>query len=395
MKRLQLLFLFCITIVGCAPMHMDIADFDDITYTIIKEDDVDFSMTPLFDPTLGDLSKYFFFVDKDLIFRAAAIEYETVLPDNVTKVKASGVIYHPINRKSRGVFDVMPIAHLTSGVSASDVLYSIEGVLAFEGYTIIMPDLIGFGSSSNHPMTFLIAESTGRVSYDMHRAAAKYLWDRFNYLLPVETIIMGYSLGGSSALAAQKYFETHHSQTVKVKEVYASSGVYDMQVAFESFAKSGISEFVAIPNTIYALNHYYNLGLDFDNIFIGTLRDNFEKWLFGPEKLKAQEMIDKLGKEIKYYMHPDFFKSWEEQKGTEFGKLHDAMIENSISRDWKPKAPITITHCVSDTYVPLENAEAAVKSFRNAGANVSFTIYPGTHNTVGYLYFLRMILSFI
>jgi hypothetical protein len=206
---------------------------------------------------------------------------------------------------------------------------------------------------------------------------------------------MGYSLGGSAALATQKYYETHHANTLKVTEVFASSGVYDLPAGFEAFAKTGISEYVAIPSTIYALNYYYNLNLDFDKIFIGKLRGNEDSWLFGPDRLKAQHLINELGREIKNYMHPDFFKTKEEQKGTEFEKLHDVMVENSVSQGWKPKAPIYMTHCFDDTYVPIECAEKALKNFRRSGANVSFFSYPGDHLTVGYLFFLRQILHFI
>ena len=397
MKRFFSILLLGSLLACCT--KMDSIDLNGVFYEVINDDDVDFSMTPLFDPTLGDLSKYFFFIDKDIIFRAAAIKYKTVLPDNTTEVWASGVVYHPINKKSRGVIDFMPTAHLERGGAGSELLYAIEGVLAFQAYTIIMPDLIGCGISDNHPMPFLMVENTGRVSYDMRQAAAKYLLEEFGYELPAETVIMGYSLGGSAALATQKYYETHHANTIKVEKVFASSGVYDLPVAFEAFSKSGLSEYVAIPSTIFGLNHYYNLNLDYTKIFIGELKDNLindnGSWLFGPGRLKAQQIINKLGRHIDNYMHPDFFLSWEDQKSTEFGKLHNVMIENSISRGWRPKAPIYMTHCFEDTYVPLECAEAAIANFRKAGANVSFFSYPGTHNTVGYLFFLNLILSHI
>jgi len=384
-------------LIGCTPL--DSIDIEDVWYRVLDENYVDFSMAGRFDPALGDRSKYFFFVDKSLLIRVTAIEYETVLPDNKTPVIASGVLYHPLNKKSRGVFDLMPTARLGAGVAGSEMLYAIEGVLAFKSYTILMPDFIGSGSSDYLPMPFLMVENTGRVAYDMRRAAAKYLWDKYRYTFPVETRIMGYSLGGAAALATQKYYEKHHANTIKVKEVFTGSGVYDLPVAFEAFAKSGISEFVAIPSAIYGLNHYYNLNLDFTKIFTGNLISKNghlkEDWLFGPHRLSAPGLTYELGREVRNYMHPDFFKSMEEQKGTEFEKLHQAFMENSISEGWRPKAPINMIHARLDACVPVECTETAVKKLRKAGANISFMIYPGNHVSVGILYFLRLILSFI
>jgi len=230
----------------------------------------------------------------------------------------------------------------------------------------------------------------------MRRAAAQYLWDEFRYVFPAETIIMGYSLGGSAALATQKYYETYHANTVKVKEVYASSGAYNLEVAFEAFAKTGFSDYPAIPSIILAFKHYYfddrGLELDLTQIFKGDLLANYKDWYSG--KYKSVEIMEMLGTDLHAYLHEDFFKPLDQQNET-LKSLHPHLKENSLTEGWRPQAPIYLTHAKDDTFVPTECAEVAVKNLRRAGANISYISYPGTHNTVGYLWFIRSLLRFL
>ena len=393
MKRTLFSIFFGFALAGCTDIHMDHIEF--INYSIVKHETADYSDLDNFNPLLGDFKDFLFFLDKKLIFRVAALSYPTIDP-NGKPVTASGLVFHPVNRKSKGVIDFMPTAHMDSEGGGTDELYAIEGILILMGYTVIIPDLLGSGISKHLPIPFLFAENTGRVAYDMRRAAAQYLWDEFRYPFPSETIIMGYSLGGSAALAAQKYYETHHSNTVKVKEVYASSGAYDLQVAFEVFAKTGFSDYPAIPNIILGFKHYYfderGETLDLTQIFTGDLLANYTHWYNGI--YTSPEIMEMLGTDLHAYLHEDFFKPYEQQNAS-IQSLYPFLKENSLTEGWRPKAPIYMTHANVDTYVPTECAEAAVRSFRRAGANVSYISYPGTHLTTGYLWFIRAILHFL
>ena len=389
MKNTHIFLILGMALIGCTPMDR----MESISYRVFEYVESDFTELNKLNPFLGDFTDLLFFMDKSLIFSITALEYETVDPFGNT-VTASGLVYHPINKKSRGVIDFLPTAHLEKTGGGTDEIYAIEGVLILLGYTIIMPDLLGSGKSKDIPIPFLMVENTGRVTYDMRRAAARYLWDQFEYVIPSETIIMGYSLGGSAALATQKYYETNYAHTVKVKEVYASSGTYDLPAAFEAFAQTGVSEYAAIPNVIVAFNHYYDLRLDLSQIFKDvlldpTIRNNF---LYGEYNSSAQGRI--LGHDLHLYMHDDFFKPLEEQN-EELQKLYPYLVKNSTTEGWRPQAPIYMTHATPDTYVPVECAEAAVKKLRRAGANISFMTYPGDHLTVGYLFFLRSIFHFL
>jgi len=384
MKNYHFLILLGFALACCTPMET--YEPDPVYYKVLRWENTSLSDLGKFDDGLEDYLPVLFFLDKDLIFRITALEYDTVDPNGVP-VKASGLVFHPLNRKSKGVVDAMPIARLgQSGVSVA--MYAAEGLVALTGYTVILPDLLGFGVSQKEGVwpPFLMSENTGRVTYDMRCAAARYLWDEFRYSLPEETVIMGYSLGGSAALATQKYYETYHSNTIKIKEVHAGGGAYDLPAAFAAFAQTRFSDFAAIPNTILAFNHYYHdLQLDFKQIFTGYLLENYEQWNEGAYK--------NIEDDISTYMHPDFFKPFDQQND-EFKRLHTYLIENSVSEGWCPKAPIYLSHAKTDAHVPVEAAEAALKKLRKAGGNISLLTYPGDHDSVGYTFILRLLIHF-
>ena len=377
----------------CAPDYFDKIEY--LEYSIVKQDVVDYAHLDKLNPILGDFKDFLLFLDKKLIFRVAALSYPTVDP-NGKEVIASGLVFHPVSKKSKGVIDFMPTAHMDSEGGGTDELYAVEGILILMGYTVIIPDLLGSGISKDMPIPFLFAENTGRVAYDMRRAAAQYLWDEFRYQIPSQTIIMGYSLGGSAALAAQKYYETRHSNRVKVKEVYASSGAYDLEIAFKVFAKTGFSDYPSIPNIILGFKHYYfderGQTLDLSQIFTGELLANYANWFGGT--YTSPEIMEMLGSNLHAYLHEDFFKPYEQQNPA-FQSLYPYLKENTLIEGWSPKAPITMTHATVDSYVPTACADAAVKNFRRAGTNISYITYPGNHLTTGYLWFIRSIFHFL
>ena len=389
MKHIPVFLPLVLFIIGCTPM--DMFQMEPIEYSVIKYETSDLSSAKQIDSALVSYLKFLPFLDKNLIFRVAAISYPTVDP-NGKQVVASGLVFHPINKKSRGVIEIMPSAHIDSEGGGTDKLSAIEGVFVLDGYTMIIPDFIGSGISKDLVLPLLMVENTGRVAWDMRRAAAQYLWDEFRYAIPVETVVMGYSLGGFSALATQKYYEAHYSNIVKIKEVYAGGGIYDLPVAFTAFAQSGFTTYPAIPKIILGFNHYYNLNLDFSKVFKGELLANYQEWYNG--KYKSDEVMERIGTNMRGYLHEDFFKPFDQQN-IELKKLHICLEENSVSDGWRPKAPIYMMHAQEDSLVPIENVLATVKKLRRAGANISFISYPGGHYTVGYLYFIRYLLQFL
>ena len=395
MKHNFFIFLSSALFFGCTSLSMDKVEY--ANYSILHSEDSGFFDIGKFGTHdvgilgLDNHTELLFFLDKNITYRAAVIKYMTEDPDG-NPIEASGLVFHPLNKKSKGVVVSLPTARIGS-VGPSDEIFAIEGVMVYRGYTVIMPDLLGFGvSKGSTKAPFLMTHNTGKVTYDMHRAAAQYLWDTFAYSIPSKTTIVGYSLGGSAALSVQKYYETYQSHSIKVKEVHAGGGAYDLPTAFSVFSQTRYSEYPSIPKTILTFDHFYHLNIDFEKVFVGELLNNYQDWYSGIYSIA--ELMERLGSNIESYMHPDFFKPMGQQN-EEFEKLYPYLVENSVSMGWSPKAPVYLIHAKNDTYVPVECAQVAVRNFRRSGSNVSFTIYPSNHLLIGLFYFFETLLRYL
>jgi len=386
----KLLLLLLPLLAACQPMPpMDAMDpmEEGCLNSILRTEQIGFSDISKLSFNM-DVSSVLFFVDKSITIHAAAISYHTVDP-NGNPVVASGMVYYPLNRPSKGVIEFMPMAVLSKDQGPTDQFYAAEGLPAYLEHTVIVPDLLGFGASKDVEYPYLMVENTGRVAYDLRRAAAEYLWQTFQYKLPSETVLAGYSLGGFASLAAQKYYETHHANTVRIKKVFSGGSVYDFSIVLNTFAKTGKSDHPSIPYVIKAYNHYYGLNLDLTKIFTGDLLTNWQTWLNW--ELTSDELREKLPPNIAAYMHSDFFLPIEKQND-EFKKLYGPLAKNSLIYGWKPKAPISFFSAYHDNYLGSDSIKEAVRVFRGLGSSVSILFVTGDHVEVGIFFVLDMLL---
>ncbi|HOG25499.1 MAG TPA: hypothetical protein PLM86_04855, partial [Bacteroidales bacterium] len=237
--------------------------------------------------------------------RITAISYNTIDPLG-NPVVSSGIIMRPLNRKPRGVLHFLPSANIDKFGSGSDALIIFEGVLSFLGYIVIIPDLLGNGVTKDTlESPFLMADNTGRVAYDMHRAAIEYFPGITGSPLQKHISIGGYSMGGSSALALVRHIEKEQPEDIIIDRAIIGGGIYDMNVAFEEFAKTGYAQYPAAPGIFKAYDIWYGLNLDYSRIFIGPLLENMDSWL--DRTHYRDQLIEWIGQDLHKYMHPDFF----------------------------------------------------------------------------------------
>lgn len=107
----------------------------------------------------------------------------------------------------KGVVEVAPIAYTQKTSGASDRVPATEALQSLLGYVTIIPDFLGYGVSKDTPYcTFLNVANIGMVGYHMRQASREFL-RTIGYELPDRTMLAGYSLGGSSAMAMLRYYD--------------------------------------------------------------------------------------------------------------------------------------------------------------------------------------------
>ena len=167
-------------------------------------------------------------------YRAHAIAYHTVTPDG-QPVVASGVVYYPRRGSPRGLIEVSPV-NKSKRDCATRAPLTTEALPGLLGYALILPDLVGCGESDDLPICYMQHDNVARVSADMRRAAAELVRNEYGTDLPSESVLWGYSLGGSATWALARYYAQHPELGVTVTDVYAGGGAYDPALAVEAFA---------------------------------------------------------------------------------------------------------------------------------------------------------------
>lgn len=324
---------------------------------------------------------------------AAVLLFRTVDPSG-KPVTASGLVVWPRNRHIQGVIEISPITKPLSSCGSREILMA-EDIPAGFGYCIIIPDMIGYGSTEGEPVTFLINDATARVAADMRKAAETYFRTYRSRILPRSSIIGGYSIGATSALALARFYHLHPEYNVHPKALFLGGGMYDARTAVESYARSGRMDYFLIPSLAWAFDHYFHLGLDFSKIFTGKVLEDFDKIHTLHEDPLA--LADIYGTDLHAYMHPDFFT---EEKNDDINRLLDAMDAQSLTydgirKDLDRKTDIFLFHSAQDQIVPVECADALYRRlyspFRNTHYLRSLT---QSHHSEGIL-FLSEVLAYL
>jgi len=111
----------------------------------------------------------------------------------------------------------------------------LKGIPLWLRYITITPDMLGVRYTRHMPRPYLHLVSNGMVAYHMRKAVEEYLWEKEQYKLSNKSLILGYSLSGSSSLAVAKYY-TENPTGIRVDKIYTGGGVYDGLAAFKAFA---------------------------------------------------------------------------------------------------------------------------------------------------------------
>ncbi|MDD2290274.1 MAG: alpha/beta hydrolase [Bacteroidales bacterium] len=316
---------------------------------------------------------------------STAISYMTKDP-NGHEILASGIVLRPLDRASRGMLHFFPSAKIDKTTTGSELMITFEGILSFFGYTVIVPDLIGYGVSSDREYPFLFAGNTGQVAYDMHLATAEY-FQSIGLPFPRKVTIGGYSMGSLGVVALHRHIELYGTDGFVVEKSYPGGGVYDLGMAVDILSRRRYTTFSFVPYMYVAMNYWYGLNIDYSQVFIDPLLSNMDDWL--SRKYLATEMALLLSPDMTTYMHPDLFTP---ERNASLNKVDSCLRLHSVIEGWAPRAPMTIIHTVNDNMAPYEIAEKMYNNFLEKGGNVNLIRWNDNHFDSGIVYYLTMIL---
>jgi acetyl esterase/lipase len=150
--------------------------------------------------------------------------------------EASGVVFLPRETEPKGIIFLQhSTIHSNDDAPSNGRIgvneYTLGSIYAASGYLTLMPDHIGYGSTSSERHLYEVKQAYALSSYDMLRAGHSFLTD-MEFEIPESLFLVGYSNGGYATLAFQQYLE--EEAEVEITSTYAGAGAYDKS----SFAKS-------------------------------------------------------------------------------------------------------------------------------------------------------------
>ncbi|MDB5226670.1 MAG: hypothetical protein JWN78_863 [Bacteroidota bacterium] len=283
--------------------------------------------------------------------------------------KASGIVYVPKMRAGKTMPTVM-YGHGTElykgrKITDNDAQQGICVGFATDGYLALYPDYFGLGKGEgNHLYQHSESEANAYI-YMLY--AVEELKAKINIKTNGQLFLTGYSQGGHSSFAAQKYIEALNDPRFKVTASSPMSGAYDMTGEQEKYMFQEYPRPFYLPYLLVSYQEAYHV-LNVDNIYkifkspFDTLlpkyyTNNYDKSLDDLDKIMPKipkdVVLDSLVQV--YKTSPDF--------------LFTKKLKENCLTDWKPQAPVQLCYCKGDREVNYKNSEVAYNNMKALGVN--------------------------
>ncbi|MCR4852252.1 MAG: hypothetical protein K5893_01505 [Prevotella sp.] len=304
-------------------------------------------------------------------YKAYTINYHTTDP-NGKPIIASGVVYYPKTGSPKGVIEALS-TNKDKKLCPSKETVSFEMLVGMTGYIVLVADQIGFGTSESMVIPYLYYDNVAKVCADLRVAATELVRNKYGRSMPSFTLLTGLSLAATQAWSLARYYHLHPELGVGVNQIWICGGPYNSLNVLEHQLQTLYTDYSFMPNALYSLNHYENLGLDLREVFKGELSQHYEEWCTGD--IPIYDLTDYLGTDLSEYLNLDFFND----TNPDFLKVKQALKKNDVPNDWVPSCPVHIYHGRKDTYVPLSSSEELVAYLKSVGANVDFVVTETGH----------------
>ena len=306
------------------------------------------------------------------------IIYETIDPDN-NPVIASGALLVPVNKNPMPLlsFQHGTIRNETDAPSNFSANSYFNAILsASSGYITILPDYLGYGSSSQMEHPYEHGRSLATASRDMLRAVREFDFSNKEFIANEKLFLAGYSKGGYATMALLKLLEEQHSDEFTVTAATVGAGAYNKS-EFARFIMGSDEELTHLNSFLWVLNTYnkvYRINRPytyyFNEPYAGIIGNG---GVFANPQLNPQELFTNT-----------FRENIMSSNDTEF---ISALADND-NFNWKPITPLQLYHGTDDNFVFYFNSASAYEAMYSSGANAELiSVQGGNHSGTANDYF--------
>jgi hypothetical protein len=289
---------------------------------------------------------------------------------------ASGLLAVPVPDKSSAAYPMMSYQHGTITTNEESPTYNPLGdftalatYMASTGIVVIIPDYIGFGSSSTiFPPPFMIKKYTVNAILDFIRASKEFIATEKPCKLNDKLFLSGYSQGGSATLAALSAIENVTSNSdLKVTASACGAGIYDLN-DFRSWmvyqVKYDQPYFIAY--LLESLKHYSELKIE-DSLVYSKEYVPLIPGVIGEEKT-IDQMNAMFGTLHIGELYNDNFEKDSAifNKDERYSELRAAFTENSVPA-WNLSSVVRLYYGKNDMWTPGQQSLKVYSEFKNLG----------------------------
>lgn len=313
------------------------------------------------------------------------ITYKTVFKNQ--NIQASGLVCFP---KTAGDYPVLSFQNGTNtlyseapSVNSGNDMFSIMESLTAMGFIVVIPDYIGFGSSTNIPHPYLDAKSSTQSIMDMIRATKEFSTDDKIVAKPTKDLfIFGYSQGGWATMQLQKSIEKDYSSEFNLIASSCGAGPYSIEYMNKYIVDKPV---YPMPYFMaYLLNSYVTTGS-----FTNPLSD----FIQAPYAAKIPGLFDgkhsggainaELTTQMANFLTPEYRAGY--ATDAKYAGVRSAFLSNSITA-WNAKTPMKLFHGANDDYIPVSISQKILADFKTAGvpdSQIQLVIIPDADHTSG------------
>ena len=303
----------------------------------------------------------------NLKFRQIVFEYTSVGPDMKTPVRLTGVISMPPDVYNKVVsprglmlyneFTCAKHGERTSQNEIDDIgLYMNK----YQNLIMVSADLYGWTLTEDKPQAYCCPEITSVETIDAWDAAMQILKDEDYAISGLPTFNVGYSSGGFSALAVQRYCDEKRPD-IHWDLTSGGAAPFDLHSVYISNITNPTSGYAcSFPLVVVAYKETYHMDFDYKDVFVEPLASNIQKWILskdygtwdinkliaGGDEAKAKDCP------VNLILTPDALNP----QSVVGKKLAQKLRENSLcgeGQTWHPntKTKYYIMHSAGDKYM--------------------------------------------
>ncbi len=260
--------------------------------------------------------------------------------------------------------------------------------LASPGFIAVVPDYIGFGSSSSVLHPYYVEEPTASAIVDMIKAAKELAREQsinFNGKL----FLAGYSQGGYATMATHKSIEQNGLPGFNLIASFPAAGGYDiksMQEYFFGLTSYDQPFYIAYVALAYK-TQYASWTAPLSDFFNEPFATKIPGLFDGAKN--GSQINGELTNTISQLINADLKAGIDTDPKYKYAV--DAFQENSLV-DWRPAIRMFMYHGDADVTVPYNNSVITYQKLLSNGASpsiVTLTKLPGANHSSGVLSYIQ------